>query len=124
MFAVEGVAPGWAVYSTTRRYAGGAEYAVGGVVIEVLPGYTDADTGEIRPPRFKCVDRYRPEHPWQYLDAPEVDTSLLNGVDRLAATGAALYLLRQIPAKRRLFRPDDVALIHDAWILAKAAARL
>jgi hypothetical protein len=117
------VEAGWAIESTERRYAG-TDLPIGGVVVEVSPGYLDDDTGEITPTRYRILDRWRTGHEWNTLEAPEVNTRALRGVDRLAATSGVYWLLRQIPDGRRVLHPKDVAHLHDAWILGVAAAHL
>jgi hypothetical protein len=122
-FALSAVTPGWPIYSTERRYDG-TEYPIGGVVVEVYPGYTDIDTGELRPTRYRTLDPLRPSHPWQWLEAPEVDVSALEGVGRQMCTTAAYWLLRQVNTTHLVLHPDDVGHIHDAWILGAAVVTL
>jgi len=121
-YGLQGVDAGWPLYSATRRYADD-DYPVGGVVVEVIPGGADADTGELFPIRYRCLDNTRPSHPWQYLDADEVALPV-EGVNRYHATVCVYWLIRQVPQNRAVVRPVDVERLHDAWVLAKAAALL
>jgi hypothetical protein len=114
---------GWPIYSTTRRYTG-TEEPIGGVVVDVLPAALDPDTGEITPTRYRVLDVYRPSHPWQVLEAPEVSESALEGVGRQLATTGAYWLLRQVNLRRKVLHPDDVALIRDAHVLGAAVVTL
>jgi hypothetical protein len=127
---VEGVRPGWPIYSATRSYTdadpGIDRWPVGGMVVEVVPAATDYETGELTPARYRCLDRYHRypgRHPWQWLTADEVALPL-EGVKRTEATACGYWLLRQVPPNRRVFHPADVDWLHDAWILAQAAAVL
>jgi len=124
-YALEGIEAGWPLYSTARRYDD--DYPVGGVVVDVLPAYTDPDTGEITPLRYRCLDAYRGRvtlwQAWQTLTADEIALPL-EGINRARATTAGYWLLDQIPRRLKVFRPADVDHLHDAWTLAKAAAYL
>jgi hypothetical protein len=117
------VGAGWPIYSSERRYTG-TDYAVGGVVIDVIPPYADPDTGEITPTRYRCLDIARPSHPWQYLEAPEVETSALEGVGRQLSTLAAYWLLEQVNRNRLVLALDDVHYLRDAHALGAAIVNL
>ena len=117
-----GIGPGWWIESTTRR-ALESSLPLGGVVVVVAPGGIDADTGEIAPTRYRVLDPGRAGHEWNTLDADEVSPRL-RGLDRMAATNGAHWLLRQVPPTRRVMRPADAEHIHAAWVLAVSAAGL
>ena len=115
------IGAGWPVYSTGRRYDNDAP--VGGVVVDVLPAYTDPD-GEIVPTRYRVLDPSRPAHPWHTLTATEIDTTALEGVGRRMSTGAVYWLLAQIPANRHVLAPADVDHLRDAHLLGAAIVTL
>ena len=117
------VGAGWPIYSLERRYTG-TEYPIGGVVVDVLDAYADPDTGEIVPTRYRCLDVYRPSHPWQTLEAGEVDVDALEGVGRQMSTRAVYWLLEQINLRRKVLHPDDVAYLRDAHVLGAAVVTL
>jgi hypothetical protein len=115
---------GWPIYSTERRYAEDDLQPLGGVVVEVLQAGTDPDTGEIIPTRYRVLDTARPAHPWNVLEAPEVDVTHLEGVGRQMSTRAVYWLMRQVKTNRYVLHPDDAELLHHAWALAVAAVAL
>ena len=122
-FTLAEVAPGWPVYSTTRRYD--TEYPIGGVVVDVLPARLDTETGELVPTRYRVLDvGRRLMMPWHTLEAPEVDTSALAGVGRQQATSAAYWLLERINKRRLVLHPDDVGYLRDAHVLGAAVVNL
>jgi hypothetical protein len=127
-FALEQVGVGWPVYSTRRFVDPMADKRLGGLVVEILGGGTDRDTGETWPTRYRCLPTWRTASPWHVLDADEIDLDQLSGINRGACAAAAILLLRPFAistsGRRRpaLRGHDDVERIHDAWRLAAAWA--
>ena len=123
-FSLEAVDIGWRVYSTTRFYAGtdpDIPDPVGGVVVDVLR-YREIDTttGEmVDRTIFRCLD-YR--HQTQHLDATEIDTTQLDGLNRASCYAAMRYLVSTINLRRR-GQPtsDEIDNLRYAWTLIKAA---
>jgi hypothetical protein len=125
-FALEHVGPGWEVYST-KRFMAGADpdmpLPMGGTVVQVLPPFTELDTGEMTGARYRCLPPWRRDT-WHILTAEEVDLDLLAGVNRNACSAGAVRLLRPLFERKRagLRGRDDVERIHDADRLAHAWA--
>ena len=123
-FALEAVDVGWRVYSTSRFYAGTDPEApdpLGGVVVDRLQyREIDVDTGELADKTIFRVLDYR--HQWQHLDADEIDTSQLDGLNRAACYAAMRALISTINFRRR-GQPtsDEIDNLRYAWALLKAA---
>ena len=123
-FAVEAVDIGWKVYSTTRFHAGGdpdLPDPIGGTVVETLH-YREIDTttGELdNKTIYRVLDHRRQ---WQHLDADEIDTTQLDGVDRNSCYAAMRWLISRISLKRRgMPTSDEIDNLRYAWALLKAA---
>ena len=126
-FAVEAVEPGWKAYSRTRHYAGtdpDLPDPLGGTVVERLDYQElDPETGEIRPRTvYRTLATWRPSDPWAWLDADEIDTTQLQGVDRNACYLGMRWLIKGIKLNRR-GQPsrDEIDNLRYAWTLVKAA---
>jgi hypothetical protein len=125
-FVLSAVRPGWPIYSRTRTDHTG-EFPLGGIVVEVLhSSRTDAETGEIAEATvYRCLDQWKAEPPpYQWLDAAEVDTSQVPGVNRARAAAGCYWLLDRVPHTRRVIHPREVDYLRDAWTLAVASAGL
>lgn len=121
---LEHVAPGWPLVSTRRKMFD--EFTpLRGTCVEIAPGWTDLDSGELVPARYRILMSFRVEHPWDWLDADEIDTGQLYGVDRGAAEVGALWCMRAAVHRPRGSKSDrlyEVERVHDAWRLAAAWA--
>ena len=122
-FSLEAVDVGWRVYSTTRFYAGGDPEVpdpLGGVVVDRLQyREIDVDTGELADKTIYRVLDYR--HRWQHLDADEIDTAQLDGLNRPACRAAARYLCSTVNLRRRGdFTSDEIDALRYAVDLIKA----
>jgi hypothetical protein len=122
-FALTHITPGWLLY-TTRTLDAALDPA--GVVVETIHHqHTDPETGEI-----VAATRYRVYNPWtnryDTIDAAEIDTNQLAGLDRRTAGLAARRIVRPLVQARRGQATDldrrDIDALHDAWRLAAAVA--
>jgi hypothetical protein len=122
-FALEPIGPGWTIYSTATI---DSALEAAGVVVEVIHGQAvDDQTGEINAStRYRCCRYWTPSAPSVYVEAKDVDTSQLAGIDRLSASAAVRWLVRPLVLRRRgvQLTGNEIQAIHDAWRLAAAVA--
>jgi hypothetical protein len=126
-FTLEHVGPGWRLGSTQRFFEGEDDIElaqpVGGLCVEVIHRTkTDFETGELFDvTAFRCLASWRPSDPWHHLTADEVDLTQLAGLDRIGATGAIRWLLRDVVhSNRRGLTPLERRALEDAWRLTVA----
>lgn len=120
------VEPGWAVYSRTRAYAEDPDQPIGGLVVDVLPAWSDRDTGEMFPLRFRVFDPYRrnsDSRGYAVITLDDVDESRID-FNRVRAWAGAVALLGMVNLHRRIAHPRDVEYLHDALVLAAESAAL
>jgi hypothetical protein len=121
------IRPGWTLYS---RATDEGRLEAAGVCVEVLHRRVVDDDGEILGERttFRCLRYWTPAMPWVYLDAGDVDTTQLFGLDRITASAGARWLVKPLVVSRSAHRQkeqlsgSDIERIHDAWRLAGAVA--
>jgi hypothetical protein len=121
-FMLSAVGPGWVLYTPDHHWAGeDLEYpGQAGTVVEVLrQRHDDQETGEIvEITRYRCLATWRPSRPWSTVDAGDVDTHQLAGVDRRAAAVAIRWLVRPVASGKGLLSASEQRAVVDAWRLA------
>ena len=122
-FDLEPVGPGWLLYSTATIET---QLEPVGICVEVIHGeWIDEETGEVLPrTRYRCLRRVQGSSS-VYLDAADVDTKQLCGLDRVGAWTTALWLLKPLIVRKSWSRTPsahEIEAVHDAWRLTAAVA--
>jgi hypothetical protein len=120
-FALEPIGPGWTLYSTASEET---QMTPVGVCVEVVQDtLDDYETGErIHRTRYRCIRRVRGSSTI-YVDAGDVDTTQLAGLDRTSAWTTALWLLQPLIVRQRWTKTpsrQEAEAVHDAWALTRA----
>ncbi len=123
-FALAAVGPGWYLHTPGRHFVGEEleEPGQAGVCVEVVRRrHDDLETGEvIEATSFRCLATWRVSRPWAVVDASEVDTHQLAGIDRRAAAVAVRWLVRPVAEGKGLLNAKERDSVVDAWRLAVA----
>jgi len=119
-FSLEPVNVGWRVWSKSRFVNTDPDFPdpVGGMCVEVIHDqWTDDQTGEIvAATRYRCLATWRPP-PFRepILEAAEVDTTNLGGLDRAGAFACVRELVRPIATgKKKAPTATDLRAWTDA----------